>query len=494
MVDLIEARGPFINGKFTDGEGETFAVEDPSTLETLAKVKASSIGQMSDAIDAARTAFDSGPWPQMSVDERVDYVKGFVAALASRRDSLIETVIAETGCPRRIADVGHIDYALNSAREIPDFYSSLPEWEHNELPFDEYLPFGRIRVSVRRYEPIGVVAAITPYNFPIITNVWKVVPALLTGCTVILRPSPLAPLESMAFGDAAVEAGLPAGVLNVVAEGDAAGGELLSSHPAVDLVSFTGSVSVGKAIAVQAGATLKRVVLELGGKSVQLHLPDVFDGSIDNVVGSVMSVFAAHAGQGCALQTRVLVPAEHKITVLDALAEAVPSLVVGDPRDRATDLGPVITAAHRARVAGLVDEGVAAGARVVVGGDLGAVPSLGWFYPPTVLDIDDNSNPVAQREVFGPVVTVQGYRDADEAVAIANDTEYGLSNAVYTNDLTLGERLARRLRSGTVQVNQGAACFHTAMGGYKQSGIGRERGLAGVRAFQEMKHVVVGNR
>jgi acyl-CoA reductase-like NAD-dependent aldehyde dehydrogenase len=207
-----------------------------------------------------------------------------------------------------------------------------------------------------------------------------------------------------------------------------------------------------------------------------------------------MMVFYGHAGQGCALQTRVLVPEANKAAVIAALEAAVPALTIGDPRERTTVVGPVITQAHRERIRGLVAEGVAAGGRLVAGGNDAPVPPVGWYYPPTVLDIEDNSNPVAQREVFGPVITVQGYRDVDEAVTIANDTEYGLSNAVYTNDLVTGERVARRLRSGTVQVNQGAAGSYTPMGGVKQSGMGRERGVPGIRAFQELKHLVIGNR
>jgi acyl-CoA reductase-like NAD-dependent aldehyde dehydrogenase len=185
---------------------------------------------------------------------------------------------------------------------------------------------------------------------------------------------------------------------------------------------------------------------------------------------------------------------QHKAAVLDVLAGAVPAIKVGDPRQRTTVVGPVISAAHRDRISKLVNEGVSAGGRIVAGGTTVDMPSTGWFYPPTVLDIDDNANPVAQREVFGPVVTVQGYHDLDQAVVIANDTEYGLSNGIYTDDLVTGERLAGRLRSGTVQVNQGAASAYTTMGGYKQSGIGRERGVPGLRAFQEIKHVVIGNR
>ncbi|HLY82741.1 MAG TPA: aldehyde dehydrogenase family protein [Acidimicrobiales bacterium] len=494
MADLVEAHGPFLDGRFVAAEGATFAVDDPATEQVVTEVRGASVAQVEQAIMAARRAFDEGPWPTLAVGERVAAMHRFAAALEARRDILIETVIAETGCPRTVTERAQIDMALESARQLPDIYASLPEWEHNELPMSEYLAGGKVRLSLRRYEPVGVVAAISPYNFPFVTNVWKVVPALVTGCTVILRPSPLTPLEALVLGEAAAEAGLPPGVFNVVVESGAAGGELLSSHRAVDLVSFTGSTTVGRAIAAQAAPTMKRLILELGGKSVQLHLPDVLEDSPESAARSAMSVFASHAGQGCSLQTRVLVPMQHKAAVLDVLAGAVPAIKVGDPRQRTTVVGPVISAAHRDRISKLVNEGVSAGGRIVAGGTTVDMPPTGWFYPPTVLDIDDNANPVAQREVFGPVVTVQGYHDLDQAVVIANDTEYGLSNGIYTDDLVTGERLAGRLRSGTVQVNQGAASAYTTMGGYKQSGIGRERGVPGLRAFQEIKHVVIGNR
>jgi aldehyde dehydrogenase (NAD+) len=494
MADLAEAHGPFIGGSFVEGAGAIFPVENPATEQTVADVHGASLAQVEQAIMAARRAFDDGPWPTMAVGERVDAMHRFAAALEARRGILVETVIAETGCPRTVTEFSQVDMALASARQLPDLYASLPEWEHNELPLSEYLAGGRVRLSMRRYEPVGVVAAISPYNFPFVTNVWKIVPALVTGCAVVLRPSPLTPLEALVMGEAAAEAGLPPGVFNVVAEAGAAGGELLSGHRAVDLVSFTGSTAVGRAIAAQAAPTIKRVILELGGKSVQLHLPDTVATGPQPVVRQAMSVFGAHAGQGCSLQTRVLVPSEHKASVLDALAAALPRLTVGDPQERSTVVGPVISAAHRDRIAALVAQGVDAGGRLVAGGSLAGVPAIGHYYPPTVLDIDDNANPVAQREVFGPVITVQGYGDLDEAVAIANDTDYGLSNGIYTDDLATGERLAARLRSGTVQINQGAASAYTTMGGYKQSGIGRERGVPGIRAFQETKHLVIGNR
>jgi acyl-CoA reductase-like NAD-dependent aldehyde dehydrogenase len=338
-----------------------------------------------------------------------------------------------------------------------------------------------------------VVAAITPSNFPFTTNVWKIMPALMAGCTAVLRPSPQTPLEATILGEAAEEAGLPAGVLNVVLETGPEGAARLSTHPAVDLVSFTGSSGVGAAIAGQAAPSMKRLILELGGKSVQLYLGDALEAGPAKAIAGAMAVFVAHAGQGCSLQTRMLVPHDKKAEVLDALAAAAPTLTVGDPYDPATMVGPVVSAQSVARIEGLVAKGVDAGGRVVTGGKRPEHMERGYYFEPTVVDIDDNANPLAQTEVFGPVITVQGYGDLDEAVAITNDSQYDLSAGVYTGDLATGSALASRIRTGTVQVNTGMANSYTPMGGYKNSGVGRERGLLGLRAFQQAKHVVIGN-
>jgi aldehyde dehydrogenase (NAD+) len=493
VADLIAARRPFVDGQWLAGEGAEFEVRSPATEEVVAVMAGASPAETEAAVLAARRAFDAGPWPTMAPSERIAAVGRLADALDARRDLLVETVIQETGCPRGVTQLAQVGMALESLRQLPELYGRMPTWEHNEVPLGDHLVGSKVRLSVRKYEPSGVVAAITPYNFPFITNVWKIVPALLAGCTVILRPSPLTPLEAVVFGEAAEEAGLPPGVLNVVAEAGNEGGVLLGTHPAVDVVSFTGSTTVGRIIAAQAAPTLKRVILELGGKSVQLHLADTFaDGGTGSTVVGALTVFASHAGQGCALQTRMLVP-DVKGRVLDAVAAAAAGLTIGDPSDPATLVGPLVSEAQRDRVHGIVTEGIEAGARLVTGGRRPPHLDRGWFYEPTLLDAPDNANPSAQKEVFGPVITVLGYRDLDHAVEMANDHELGLSAGVYTGDLALGSAVADRIRTGTVQVNTGWASGYTPMGGYKQSGYGRERGAAGIRAFQELKHVVVGS-
>lgn len=493
-MTIVSLTSQFIDDEWVAGAGVPLVVESPATGEPVAEVSTASPEQFSSAIGAARRAFDDGPWPWLSPAERIEAVRRFGASLSAKRDLLVETVIAEAGCPRSVTEVAQVDMALASITELCDLYAAMPEWEHNEVPLSQYTAGSQVRLSIRRYEPTGVVAAITPYNFPFITNVWKIVPALLAGCSVVLRPSPLTPLEALVMGEAALEAGLPSGVVNVVVESGSEGAMLLTTDPRVDVVSFTGSTGVGRAVAAQAAPTMKRVILELGGKSVALHLPDALADGMAGVVGAALTVFGSNAGQGCALQTRVLVPADRRTEAIEAIAAAAGMLPIGDPSAATTMIGPLITSQQRTRVDDLVKASIAAGARCVRGGAAPESMERGWYYEPTVLDADDPSNPANQHEFFGPVVSVLGYRDLDDAVRIANSTEYGLSGGIYTGDLALGMDLARRFRSGTVQINTGLAAGFTPMGGVKQSGYGRERGAAGIRAFQELKHIVVGSR
>ncbi|MBL7496384.1 aldehyde dehydrogenase family protein [Frankia sp. CNm7] len=491
MADHLSFAQLYIDGLPVDGASETLGVEDPAHEEIFTTVPTASLAQVDAAIEAARRAFDRGPWSRQPARERAATLARMADALAARHAELVETAIRETGSTALVARWAQVDMALEHARALPELFATLPDWEHNELPLADSLdPTGRdVVLSIRRYEPCGVVAAITPYNFPLQTSVWKVFSALAAGCSVVLRPSPLTPITALALGAAAREAGLPPGTLNVVVEAGSAGAELLTADRRVDCVSFTGSTDVGRRIAAQAAPTVKRVVLELGGKSVALYLPDALGpGGLES---GVATVFGSMAGQGCALQTRVLVPRENLADAVERVAGVARSLRVGHPRDPETAVGPVISAAQRDRIERLVAAGVDAGGKLVAGGDRPAHLDVGYYVAPTVLLVDDNRNPAAQREAFGPVVTIQGYDDLDQAVDIANDSDYGLSGGIYTGDLKLGLSVAERIRSGTVQVNRGIANAYTPMGGVKQSGIGRERGVAGFREYQELKHVVV---
>ena len=382
-----------------------------------------------------------------------------------------------------------VQVPLRQAPEILDLFLSLPETEDNPLPLkDRITPLGQAVQSVRRYTPMGVVAAIAAYNFPFLTALWKAMPALIAGNSVILRPSPLTPLSAMAFAEAAHEAELPPGVLNVVLEPGIDGARLLTTHPSVDLVAFTGSTNVGMQVMSQAASTMKRLQLELGGKSAQILLPDMVERAAPIVAG----VCTAHAGQGCALGTRVFVPEARKAEVLEQIAAALSRIRIGSAHDPDTQLGPVISAAQRARCEHFVGLAVANGARIVCGGKRPAHLERGYFFEPTVLDVADNSNPAAQEEIFGPVVCVIGYRDLDHAVAMANDSRYGLSGYVYGADRAQALKVGMRIRSGTVNVNAGLMSTYVSSGGQRASGIARERGVEGLRLYQQMSCLNIG--
>jgi acyl-CoA reductase-like NAD-dependent aldehyde dehydrogenase len=337
------------------------------------------------------------------------------------------------------------------------------------------------------YEPVGVVSAISAYNFPFYLNVWKTLPALMAGCSVVLRPSPLTPLSAMLFGEAADAAGLPPGVLNVVIDQAIEGGKLITTHPAVDMVTFTGSTQVGREIMAQAASTVKKVHLELGGKSAAIYLPE----AAENAWHMCLGVFMAHQGQGCALTTRILVPHDRKAEIMERAAEFACQLPIGDPSDHSVIMGPLITEAQVAKSERYVAAAVEHGAKVVTGGHRPAHLDKGHFFEPTLLDLPDNSNPAAQDEIFGPVASVIGYDDVDDAVRIANDSIYGLAGMVF-GDTTSATKVAQRIRSGTIWVNAAAPSGYAPFGGYKQSGVGREMGTHGFREYQELKHLYIG--
>jgi acyl-CoA reductase-like NAD-dependent aldehyde dehydrogenase len=439
------------------------------------------------AILAARASFDDGTWADLPRAERIRIIGALCDHIESRHDELVATMVAEAGQPTRFADGTQFGSGLGLARGLIDIYSSMSDEQLNSIPVDE-VTAGKVLLSVRRYEPVGVVAAITPYNAALIMAFQKVIPALLAGNSVVLRPSPLTPISSLVFGTAAEAAGLPHGVLSVVIEEGSDAAELLTTHPAVDMVSFTGSTTVGKRILAQGASTVKQVALELGGKSAQIYFPD----AVDKVGIGAAAVVAMTSGQACVAATRMLVPEESKADVLAAVTGMYGMLPVGPPTEPTTMLGPVISAAQRARCEQYVDLAQEHGGKVVTGGGRPANLERGYYFEPTVLDLPDNSNPAAQDEIFGPVLSVIGYRDIDHAVEMANDSPFGLSAQVYGADVAAATAVARRLRTGAVSVNAGVFSAYTPGGGYKQSGLGRERGTDGIRAFQELKHMTIG--
>lgn len=486
MVAIIAEQRSYVAGSWVEGD-EVFGVDNPADESHVADIFVTPTSEVERAVLEARRSFDEGVWADRAPRERAAVLHTFLDHLEASRAELSATIVAEAGQPRFFAEFAQIVSSVAMARATIDLYLSMPVEEMNPVPVDE-LVRNRVALSIRRYKPVGVVAAITPYNAAIIMALQKIIPALMAGNSVILRPSPLTPISSLVLGAAADVAGLPPGVLSVVVEHGSAGAELLTTHPAVDMVSFTGSTVVGKMILAQAASTVKVVALELGGKSAQIYLPD----AVTKVAAGAVGVIAATAGQACIAATRMLVPAEHKDQVLEAVAQAYSAVVVGAPTDPAATMGPVISAAQRERCERFVALAEQHGGKVVHGGRRPENQEHGYYFEPTVLDLPDNANPAAQEEIFGPVISVLGYRDLDDAVRIANDSPYGLSAQVYGQDVAAATAIARRLRTGAVNVNASVFSAYAPSGGYKQSGLGRERGPDGIRAFQEVKHLAIG--
>ena len=476
----------YVAGRWVEGD-EVLSVENPADESVAGEVGVTPLGEVERAVEEARRSFEEGVWSDLAAAERARRLGIFLDYVESQSKELVETIVAEAGQPVRFAEGSQVRTGIAQGHSYLDLYLSLPEHEPNPVPLDE-LVAGRVALSFRHYEPVGVVAAITPYNATLLMAFQKIIPALVAGNSVILRPSPLAPLSSLVFGGAAEAADLPPGVFSVVVEEGAAGAELLSTHPAVDMVSFTGSTAVGRQILAQAAPTVKRVALELGGKSAQIYLPD----AVDRAAIGACAAIGMTAGQACVAATRVLVPKEAKDQVLEATSQAFGAFVVGDPTDPAVTIGPVISAAQRARCEQFVAAATEHGGAVARGGGRPAHLPRGYYFEPTVLDLPDNANPAAQEEIFGPVVAVLAYDDLDEAVRMANDTVYGLSGQVYGADVALATKVAQRLRTGAVNVNTSVFSAYASSGGYKQSGLGRERGPEGIRAFQQTKHLAIG--
>ena len=485
-MGILAERRTYIAGRWITGD-EVVSVENPADESHVADIAATPIDEVHQAITEARRSFDDGVWAGLPARERAKVLGAFIDHVEGARDTLLPTLVAEAGQPARFAEMTQLVAGVAIARQTIDLFLSMSHEQASPVPVDD-LTRGRVALSIRRHEPVGVVAAITPYNAALIMGFQKLIPALMAGNSVILRPSPLTPISSLIFGAAADAAGLPPGVLSVVVESGTAGAELLTSHPAVDMVSFTGSTVAGRKILTQAAPTVKRVSLELGGKSAQIYLPD----AVSRAAGGAAVAIATTAGQACVAATRMLVPHDHKEEVLEAVSAAYKSIKVGPPTDPSTVMGPVISAAQRDKCERYVKLAEEHGGKVFSGGGRPAGLDRGYYFEPTVLDLPSNANPAAQEEIFGPIIGVLGYGDIDEAVAIANDSIYGLSGQVYSSDAAAAVQVARRLRTGAVNVNTTVFSAYAPSGGYKQSGLGRERGPDGIREFQEVKHMSIG--
>lgn len=485
-MDIITERRTYVAGRWVTGD-ELVAVENPADESHVADITATPLAEIERAVLEARRSFDEGVWADKPATERAQVLHAFVDHVEANRDVLVPTLVAEAGQPTMFADATQVQTGAELAHQTIDLFLLMSHEEANPVPLDD-LVRRRVALSIRRHEPVGVVTAITPYNAALIMGFQKLIPALMAGNSIVLRPSPLTPISSLIFGSAADAAGLPPGVLSVVVESGIEGAGLMTSHPAVDMVSFTGSTRAGRLIIAQAAATVKRLSLELGGKSAQIYLAD----AVQRAAVGAMGVVAYTAGQACVAATRMLVPEESKEQVLEAVSAAYRSIKVGAPTDPSVLIGPVISGEQREKCEQYVQLAEEHGGKVFCGGGRPAGLDRGYYVEPTVLDLASNANPAAQEEIFGPVIAVMGYRDVDHAVEIANDTPYGLSAQVYGADVHAAVGIARRLRSGAVNVNTSVFSAYAPSGGYKQSGLGRERGLEGIREFQEVKHMAIG--
>lgn len=469
----------FIGGRWTaPATAERVQVISPVTVEPVGSVPAVRRADVDAAVAAARHAFDHGPWPATPPQERAAVLTRAARLIEQRSADLLAALTAEVGAPQMIA------MTLNQIPAVAalDAYAALAEsflWRETRVG-----GFGTTRVT---REPRGVVAAITAWNVPLFLAANKLAPALLAGCTVVLKPAPLTPITANMLADIFTEAGLPEGVLSVLpAEPDAA--EYLASHPGVDKLTFTGSTAVGRKIGAIATGQLKSVSLELGGKSAAILLPDM-----DVAAGIPVLAFSGlmNSGQGCVAQTRILAPRSRYDEILDALVDHVRTMKVGDPSDPTVQLGPLISERQRDRVEGYIAKGKAEGARLVLGGGRPEGLDRGWFVEPTIFADVDNKSTIAQEEIFGPVLSVIPYDTEDEAVAIANDSVYGLAGSVWTTDIEHGAEIAARVRTGTYAINWYAFDPTSPFGGYKASGLGRENGPEGLDSFCEQKSLLM---
>ena len=465
----------YLNGQWADPtSADTIEVINATTEAVMGTIPAGTAEDAHRAVAAAQAAFPA--WSATTVETRAAYLEQIAAKLTERKAEIAELIAQELGMPLPMAN------AVQAGMAIGDV--SLNAKVLREFQFEEQIGNAQI---VK--EPVGVVACITPWNFPLHQITAKVAPALAAGCTVVLKPSEVAPLTAFVLAEIIHEIGLPAGVFNLVTGFGPVVGEALAAHPDVDMISFTGSTRAGKRVSELAAQTVKRVSLELGGKSANIILDDAdFERAVSSGVGNCYF----NSGQTCSAHTRMLVPASRMEETIAIAQRAAAKFTVGDPMGGAAKLGPLVSATQRDRVVGYIQKGIAEGATLVAGGaEKPEGLEKGYFVRPTVFANVDNQMTIAQEEIFGPVLSIIGYQDEDDAVRIANDTVYGLSGGVWSGDPARAQRVARRLRTGQVEINGGKFNPLAPFGGYKQSGNGRELGKYGLEEFLEVKALLM---
>ena len=464
----------YINGEFVSPSTTNFMdVINPFTEEAVASVALGNAEDIDRAVKAARQAF--AITSALSKKDRMDILQSLINVFDKRSDDIAEAIRLEMGAPVQIAKSQQTKVGLRHLQ------TALRVLENHDFEY-EYDKF------LIREEPIGVCGLITPWNWPINQIMAKTAPAIAAGCSVVLKPSEIAPLSGMVFAEVVHEAGLPAGAFNLVNGTGPEAGEAMSAHPDIDMMSFTGSTRGGIAVASTAAKTVKRVSQELGGKSPNIVLDDgQFSASVADGVNSVMG----NSGQSCNAPTRMLVPAHRHDEALEIAKTTAEQIVVGDPQNEATNLGPVVSDVQFEKIQDLIDAGIKEGARLVIGGT-GRPEGLnkGYFVRPTVFGEVTNDMTIAREEIFGPVLSVISYNDIDDAVEIANDTVYGLAAYVSGKDTKTMQDISRRLRSGQVHINHGSAGTDAPFGGYKQSGNGREKAEWGLSDFLETKAIM----